>query len=488
MHTYLLSLCILLPLVGVLVAVICPSAIWIRRFALATAGGEVLLCLYLGIHFDVDDWGIQFAERLDWIPELGVAYHLGIDGISLLPFVLTGLLLFVGLLARPAPRGEVAGLLTVASGALGAFAARDLLFFYFCTEAVVLPLLVLVSRADLRPRAGLRMGLYGLAGSAPMLIAVIYLAVAHLQEFGQLSFDLADLQTLDLPLGVQSWLLLALSLGFAVRAPLIPFHAWLSAAQRVVSPGVALVLICAWLQVGAYGILRFGPTLLPEAFVAWRELLAVLAVVVAIYGSLLGLAQDHLRAWISSAMLSQVGWLLFGVCTLHISGLEGSVFLLVGQSLGLGAIFLLAAMLDERGVELSSGLGLGRVAPRFAGWLRFVVFMVLGLPGTVVFVGKFLVLIAAFEVWGGVGLLILVAALLHSVGAFWLVQRIVCGVDGGRSVPEDMRWREAGLVASLLVCALALGLVPGPVLDRVSGSVDQMLLRAQAGGEQMGKE
>ena len=102
MHTYLLSLCVLLPLVGVLVAVICPSAIWVRRFAVAVAGGEVLLCLYLGIHFDVDDRGIQFAERLDWIPELGVAYHLGIDGISLLPFVLTGLLLFVGLLARPA--------------------------------------------------------------------------------------------------------------------------------------------------------------------------------------------------------------------------------------------------------------------------------------------------------------------------------------------------------------------------------------------------
>ena len=120
--------------------------------------------------------------------------------------------------------------------------------------------------------------------------------------------------------------------------------------------------------------------------------------------------------------------------------------------------------------------------------MRFVVLMVLGLPGTAVFVGKFLVLIAAFEVWGGVGLLILVAALLHSVGALWLVQRIVCGVDGGRSVSEDMRWREAGLVASLLVCALALGLAPGPVLDRVSGSVDQMLIAAQTGGEPVGKE
>ncbi len=269
MEDHLLSLCILLPLAGALLAVLWRETVWVHRLAVGCAGIVVLLCLYLVISFDPDVQGGQFVERWDWIPQLGAEYHLGMDGISLFSFALTGLLLLLALLVCRPARGEIAGLLMAASGAFGAFAAQDLLLFYFCAEVAVLPLFALVGRADGQARAGLRMALSALAGSVPMLVGVGYLAVAQMNRTGRPSFNLMDLQRLDLPSEIQSWLLLAFMLAFAVRAPLLPLHGWLPKIQRNASPAVALVMVNAWLHIGAYGILRFCPTLFPQAFDAW---------------------------------------------------------------------------------------------------------------------------------------------------------------------------------------------------------------------------
>lgn len=483
MDDYLLSSCIFLPLIGALVAVLWGEVVWVHRLARSCAGVVVLLGLYLVIGFDGDIRSAQFIERLDWIPELGVAYHLGLDGISLFPFALTALGLFLALVVCRPARGEIAALLAVAAAALGAFAARDLLLFYFCAEAAILPLFALLSRESGHPRAGLRMALCALAGGVPFSVAVGYLAVAHLHQAGRLSFDLADLQTLDLPPEVQSWLLLAFLLGLAVRVPLVPLHGWLPAVQRAASPAAMLVLTSAWLHLGAYGIMRFCPTLFPVAFGAWREPLAALAAAAAVYGALLGLAQGRLRDWLACATLSQMGWVVFGVCTLHVAGLQGSAILLVGHGLVMAALLLLTAMLTERGVETPADGALGRVAPRLSGWLLLVGLTAIGLPGTVLFAGEFLILVAAFAIWGKFGLLILVAAVFHGVAGLRLVQRIVWGRETASAPPGDMRWREVALVVPLLLGVLALGLKPGPVLDRVAGAVDQILVAAGAASE-----
>lgn len=483
MDDHLLSLCIFLPLIGALVALLWGQVIWVHRLARGCAGIVALLGVYLVVRFDSNTQDAQFVERLDWIPELGVAYHLGLDGISLFPFALAALALFLALIVCRPARGEIAALLAVASAALGAFAARDLLLFYFCAEAAILPIFALLSRANGHPRAGLRMVFCGLAGGVPFLVAVGYLAVVHLRQTGQLSFDLADLQTLDLPPEVQSWLLLAFLLGLAVRVPLVPLHGWLPAVQRAASPAVMLVLTSAWLHLGAYGIMRFCPTLFPAAFGAWREPLAALATAAAVYGALLGLAQSRMRDWLVCATLSQMGWVVFGVCTLHVAGLQGSAVLLVGHGLVMSALLLLVGMLAERGVETPADFALGRAAPRLSGWLLLAALAAVGLPGTVLFAGEFLVLVAAFAVWGKFGLLILVAAVFHGVAGLRLVQRIVWGGEATGAAPGDMRWREAALIVPLLLCVLALGLKPGPVLDRVAGAVDQVLVAAGAVGE-----
>lgn len=488
MEDYLLSLCIFLPLLAALVAVLLEEVVWVGRLASGCAAILVLICLYLVVGFEVDARGPQFVERLSWIPELGAEYHLGVDGISLFPFALTGLLLCLALqVCRPA-RGEIAALLVAASGAFAAFAARDILLFCFCAEAVVLPLFVLVGRGDGHPRAGLRLMLSGLAGSAPMLVTVGYLAVAHMGQMGHLSFALADLQSLDLPIETESWLLLSFLLGFAVRAALVPFHFWLPTVQRTASPAVALIVFSAWLSVGAYGILRFCPTLFPAAFAEWRGLLAGLAVVAAVYGALLGLAQHRVRDWLVCATLSQVGWFVFGICTLHVAGLQGSVVLLLGHGLVMGAMLLLASMLAERGVESPSETGLGCAAPRLSGWLLVAVLATVGLPGTALFVGEFLILVAAFAIWGKLGLLILVAAVLHGVAGVRLVQRIVWGEGATDRAPAEMRWREAALVVPLLLVVFALGLRPGFVLDRVAGTVDEVLAATATVDELVGEE
>ena len=475
MEDYLLSLCILLPLLAALLVVLWQQVVWGYRLALACAGTSALLCLYLVVAFDVDARGGQFVERWSWVPQLGVEYHLGIDGISLFPFALTGLLLFLALLVCRPSRGEIAGLLVAASGAMGAFAARDLLLFYFCAEAAVLPLFMLVGRADGRVGAGLRMVLTGLAGSVAMLVGVGYLAVAHLQQMGRFSLDLADLQRLDLPVETQSWLLLAFVLGFAIRAPLVPFHAWLAKVQRTASPAVALLMTNAWLHVGAYGMLRFCPTLFPQAFEAWSGVLAGLAAVTAIYGALLGLVQGQMRDWLACVTLSQMGWIFFGVCTLETTGLQGSAILLLGHGLAISALLLLAFMLAERGAEAVVDSGLGEAAPRLSGWLLVAVLVAVALPGTVLFVGEFLIAVAGFAAWGELGLLILLAAVLQGVAGLRLLQRIIWGPRARAKACEEMRWREAVLVVPLLLCAIALGLRPGPVLDRVAGAVDEAL-------------
>lgn len=480
MEDHLLSLCILLPLFGALFALLCRGVVWVHGVALVCAGVEVLLCLYLLIGFATDVRGGQFVERLQWIPQLGAGYHLGVDGISLFSFSLTSVLLLLALLVCRSARGEIAGLLTAASGAMGAFAAQDLLLFYLCAEVAVLPLLMIVLRADAQSRAGLRMVLSGLTGSVPMLVAVCYLAVAHMAQKGRLSFDLIDLRGLDLPIGVQSYLLLAFVLGFAVRAPLIPFHGWLAKIQQAASPAVALIMVSAWLHIGAYGVLRFCPTLLSPAFVEWSGPLAGLCAFAAIFGALLGLAQGTLRGWIACVTLSQMGWIFLGACTLQIEGLRGSVVLLLAHGLATGALLVMVFMLSERGIESPLGIGLGKSAPRLSGWLLCAVLVAVGLPGTVLFVGEFLIIFAAFAAWGKFGLIIIFAVVLHGVAGLRLVQRIVWRRGAKQQekaeIFEEMRWREVALIAPLLLCAFALGLRPGIVLDRVAVAVDEALV------------
>ena len=466
MEAHLLSICIGLPLCSALVAVLWDDAVWVYRCALVGAVGAALIALSLVVGFETSE------ARWDWIPELGITYRVGLDGIALFPFALTALALVLALAVCRRTRGEIVGLSVVASAALGAYAAQDLLAFYFCAEAAILPLLVLMCREDGRPRAGLRLALGAAAGGVPLLVAVVYLGVVHLSQVGHLSFDLLDLQSLDLPAAAQAWLLLAFLFGLAVRVPLAPLHGWLQMVLRVASPAVLLVLTGAWLHLGAYGIMRFCPTLFPDAFSAWRGPLAALAAATAVYGALIGLAQGRMRAWLACATLSQMGWVVFGICTLHAAGLRGSAVVLVGHGLVIAAWLLLAGMLAERGIDAENGLGRG--APRLSAWLLVAALAAVGLPGTVLFAGEFSILVAACAAWGQPGLLIAVAALLHGVSGLRLIQRIVWGAKGA-TAPMDMRWREMALVVPLLLCALALGLKPGPVLDRVGGSIDQVL-------------
>jgi NADH-quinone oxidoreductase subunit M len=487
MEDHLLSICILLPLMGAVLVALRDQVTWVRNTALGCAGIEVLLCLYLLWRFDPGAAGVQFSERLAWIPELGASYHIGVDGISLPMLALTALLLLLGIGASRAERGETAALLVAATGALGAFASRDLLLFYFFAEMALLPIFLLVGRNKASSRVALRMVLHGAAGSAPLLVAMGYLAISHQNQVGHLSFDLLDGQALDLSLGIQSWLLLAFLVGFAVRVPLVPFHTWLPALLRAASPAVSLLAISAWLHVGAYGLLRFCPTLFPDAFASWRDYLAILAVATAVYGGVLGLVQVEVRHWLACATLSQMGWFVLGVCSLRAAGLQGSVVLLVGHGLITGALLLLGGMLAERGEESPDG-GLGHRNPRLTGLLLLATLAAIGVPGMVLFAGEFLILIAAFETWGKSGLLILLAAGLQGGGGLRLVQRVVWGGGERRRETEDLRWREALLVVPLLLCALALGLRPVSLLDRVAGAVDGVLVAAGVGGEQQGEE
>jgi NADH-quinone oxidoreductase subunit M len=479
-----LSVLVWLPAAGALALLALPRRDgWLRGFALAVMLGTLAVAGWLFAHFPRGEAGFWLAERVPWVPALGIAYHLGVDGISLPLVVLTAFLFPVALVGtwdavRVRVKEYLVLLLLLEAAVLGTFLALDLVLFYVFWEAVLIPMYFLIGLwgSERRSYAALKFFLFTMGGSVLMLLAIagLYLSAG--------TFDATQLSAAQVPPRLQPWLFAAFLVAFAIKVPLLPLHTWLPDAHTEAPTAGSVILAGLLLKMGTYGIVRFCLGLFPEASRTAAPALMAVAAVGIVYGALVAFAQSDVKRLVAYSSVSHLGFVVLGTFALNPQGLSGALLQMVNHGISTGGLFLLVGVLYERAHTraLDAFGGVARVLPTFTALSLFVVFSSAALPGTNGFVGEFLVLLGTFRTdprWAAVAA---VGVVLSAVYLLWMVQRVYFGP----LKPEVRRFAPLTLpeqvaLVSLVVAVLWIGLYPKPWLVRSEAAVEAVVQRIQ---------
>lgn len=488
----LLSITILLPLAGGLVALLVRRRRPVQAWVLAVTVADLALALALWGFFDYGRGEMQLVDRLPWIDTLGIAYHVGVDGISLWLLLLTAALGPVAVLVSwrflaGRPEEEVAPyfffLLALQTGVLGVFAAVDLVLFYIFWEGTLVPAYFLIGRwgGERRSYATYKFVLYTMAGSALMLVAILALAMLHYQAAGTLTFDLTALRGTPLTWAAQMWLFLVFALAFAVKAPVWPLHTWLPDTYAEAPLPVTLLLAGVLSKMGVYGLIRFCLPLFPDALAFLRPWFWALAITGILYGSLLALVQRDMVRLVAYSSLAHVGLIVAGVLAGNQQGVQGALVLSVSHGLTVTALFVAVYFLEQRrGTRLAAEFGgLWRTTPLLGSLFLIVTMASIGLPGLSGFPGEFTILVGTFRVSPAAAAF----AALGIVLAAWFMLNLFRQVFAGPVHPEtrllpDLRRGEAALLLPLVILMFVVGLVPNLILQPSDAAVEATLAHA----------
>lgn len=452
-------------------------------FTVATAG----LCGYLLWNFQAGDPGFQFVYDKPWIPGLGVRFTLGVDGISLFMVVVTGLLFPLGLLASEKyithrVKAYVAWFLMLEMAIMGIFLTLDLIAFFIFWELLLVPMyfLILGWGSERRRYAAIKFFIYTGLGSAFLLASTLVLGFLHQADTGVLTFDFRALAAWNGLSGTAEVLLfLGFMAAFAIKAPLVPFHTWLPDVHTEAPTAGSVVLAGVIIKMGAYGFVRFSFELFPQASVDLAPLLLVLAVIGILYGAIVAAMQTDLKRVIAYSSVAHMGFVVLGIFSLTVIGIDGAVFTMVSHPLTTGALFLLVGMIYERlhTREIGAMGGMWSSAPVLTGLFIAAMFAGIGLPGFSGFIGEFLSLTGAFLYDRPYAIVAAFGVIFAAVYMLWPFKKAFAGrASGAVATMKDMDVRELVVVVPLILLSLFMGLYPKPVLDRIEPASERAVL------------
>ncbi|MET4808028.1 NADH-quinone oxidoreductase subunit M [Limibacillus sp. MBR-115] len=451
-----------------------------RYVALWTSLITFALSLFLWFDFERGTAEFQFVERIEWLPTFGIAYKVGVDGISVLFVLLSTLLTPLCVLASwesitKRVKEYMIAFLVLETMMVGMFCALDFITFYIFFEAVLIPMFLIIGvwGGQRRVYAAFKFFLYTLAGSVLMLLAILAIYL----ETG--TTDIPTLLTSRIPFDMQIWLWLAFFASFAVKVPMWPVHTWLPDAHVEAPTAGSVILAGVLLKMGAYGFLRFSLPMLPEASQFFMPLIFTLSIVAVIYTSLVALAQEDMKKLIAYSSVAHMGFVTVGIFVVNQQGLEGAIFQMLSHGVVSAALFLVVGVVYDRlhTREVSRYGGLAETMPAYA--LIFMAFMLgsVGLPGTSGFVGEFLVIVGAFQHNTWVALLTASGMVLGAAYMLYLYRRVIFGKLTKEDLKSlaDLSWREQAVFAPLLVIMLWMGVYPASFLDIMSASVENLI-------------
>lgn len=484
MHIPLLSILVLLPLAVGIVLLLLPAhkGGLIRGLALAASMVTLGVSLVIFFTYDTSTAGYQFVERLDWLPVLGISYHMGVDGIGAAMELMAGLVVFSGVMVSwkitERPREFFAFLLFLAASVFGVFASLNLFQLFFFFELAVFPkylMIVMWGYPKTREYGGMKLTLYLFLGSMVALVGVLAVYFTS----GLHTFDMLELEKAGFSLEFQRLWFPFIFIGFGVLGGIFPFHSWAPDGHVAAPTAVSMLLAGVEMKVGAFAALRAGLMLLPDGMRFWAPLILVLATINVVYGAFIAMIQKDFKYVIGFSSVSHMGLVFIGFATLTPEGLTGAGLQMFSHGVMTALFFAVVGMVYDRAHtrDISQLGGLFKYMP--LAMLGFVVsgLVSMGMPGFSGFIAEIPIYMGAWKTYPIVAIIAVISIVVTAAYILLVVRRVFFGntPQAIQADLTDISLKDKIVVILLSSVMIIIGVFPSILVPVIQAGVSHIL-------------
>ncbi len=497
-NTTLMLVATFLPLLGALVLLLVPKDQ--RRIfeigSLLVMIASLLLSLPFWFGYDRASDAVQWFQAWTWIPSLGVKFAVGMDGISLLLWLLTT---FIGPIAIACSFGSInerqkeyyIWMLVLQTAMLGVFITQDMFLFYLFWEVMLVPMYFLIAiwGGPQKLYAAIKLFLYTLAGSVLMLVALLAIYFLQHKTTGSYDFSLASFQAMAPVIAQQSktyqhLMALAFFIGFAIKVPMFPFHTWLPDAHVQAPTAGSVILAAILLKMGTYGFVRFLLPIMPTATKDLMPWFIGLSLIGIIYGALVAMIQKDMKKLVAYSSVSHLGLCMLGLFALNPYGIKGGLFQMLNHGISTSGLFLAVGIVYERRHTrmIADFGGLSKSMPVYATIFMIMTMSSIGLPLLNGFIGDGVILMGSFQAFPWAAMVATLGIILGAAYMLWMFQRVMFGpITAVNEKMDDLNMREVLYFAPLVVAAFWIGLYPKPIMDVMEAPVHKLVEQVTPG-------